>query len=106
MFGVTMPNQGNERRPGDWMRRDLRSKDSANRIVKTEEERDRRWYQDTFWVIVLLVIFWPAGVYLMWKYMKWHVVVKAIVTIIIALIVIFMFNVNIAMQDVNVGGIS
>ncbi len=101
-----MAEQSSERRPGDWLHRDLRSRESVNRIVKTEKERTRRWYQDTFWVIFFLFFFWPVGMYLMWKYTKWPIPVKAIVTIAIAILVVIMFNVNMAVQSMTMGGVS
>ena len=53
-----------------------------------------RWYQKTAGIILLLVLFFPAGLYLMWKYGKWSKKAKWIVTGIFALLVIIGGNSN------------
>ena len=36
-----------------------------------------KWYQKTGWIILLLLVFFPAGCYLMWKYKpQWHKWIK------------------------------
>ena len=32
---------------------------------------DEKWYQKTGWIIALLILFFPAGLFLMWKYSNW-----------------------------------
>lgn len=48
----------------------------------------KKWYQKTGGVILFLVIFFPVGLYLMWKHANWSKTVKWVITVIIALIVI------------------
>lgn len=49
-----------------------------------------KWYQKTFVIILLLIFFWPVGLFLMWKYKKnWSKIVKIIVTVLIAIFVLF-----------------
>ena len=43
------------------------------------------WYQKTWTIVLLLLVFWPAGLYLMWKYAAWSRPAKIIVTVVVAL---------------------
>lgn len=43
-----------------------------------------KWYKKPKAVIWLLILFWPVGMYLMWRYMTWPKYVKALVCVIIA----------------------
>lgn len=40
----------------------------------------KKWYQSNFWIIFFLIVFFPVGLYLMWRYSNWNKVVKAIIT--------------------------
>lgn len=40
----------------------------------------KRWYQSNFWIIFFLIVFFPVGLYLMWRHSKWNKVVKVLVT--------------------------
>ncbi len=74
----------NERRPGDWTRKEQRK--NANIIVG--KDYDKKWYEDTFWIIVLLVLFWPVGIVLCWR-SSWPLWAKIIATVAIAILVYF-----------------
>lgn len=39
-----------------------------------------KWYQKSFGIIALLILFFPAGLFLMWKYAKWNKKTKWIIT--------------------------
>ena len=43
----------------------------------------KKWYQKTGWIIALLILFFPVGLFLMWKYTNWKKTVKGIITAII-----------------------
>lgn len=43
-------------------------------------ETKKKWYQTTGGIILLLVLFFPAGLYLMWKHATWNKTAKWIVT--------------------------
>lgn len=43
-------------------------------------ENKRKWYQTNWGVILLLVLFFPAGLFLMWKYTNWHKYAKIGIT--------------------------
>lgn len=48
----------------------------------------KRWYQKTGWIIAWLILFFPVGLFLMWKYANWKKPVKGIVSALFAFIVI------------------
>jgi hypothetical protein len=63
--------------------------EEAKKKIEEEEYRNelraktvakKRWYQKTIWIVVLLVLFFPVGLFLMWKYTKWNKAVKWIIT--------------------------
>ncbi len=74
----------NGNRPGDWMHKNQRTKESANRIIK--DPNAKKWYQETFWIVVFLFLFWPAGVILAWR-SDWSLAVKIIVSVLVAIYV-------------------
>lgn len=47
-----------------------------------------KWYQKGWGIVLLLIIFFPIGIYLMWRYAKWNKLVKGVITGILALMVI------------------
>ena len=65
----------NGNRPGDWMHKNQRTKESVNRIIK--DPNAKKWYQETFW---------PAGVILAWR-SDWPLAVKIIVSVLVAIYV-------------------
>lgn len=51
-----------------------------------------KWYEKTWLVILALIIFWPVGLFLMWKYKpRWNLAVKIIITVILAYSFYFSF---------------
>lgn len=55
----------------------------TEKAVKTES---KKWYQKSGGIVALLILFWPVGLYLMWKYADWAKVAKIIVTVAIGLV--------------------
>lgn len=47
--------------------------------------QDTKWYKSNTAIIALLIIFFPAGLFLMWKYSKWSMRNKTIATILVAI---------------------
>jgi Host cell surface-exposed lipoprotein. len=45
-----------------------------------KKPKDKKWYQQGRWIIIFLIILWPLGVYFMWRYAKWKMPVKVIVS--------------------------
>jgi hypothetical protein len=52
---------------------------------------NKKWYTETIWIIILVVLFFPVGLFLMWKYSQWNKAVKWIVTVTIAIFVLTSF---------------
>ena len=59
---------------------------------KTKEQKaanpDTVWYKRTWGIILMLIVFFPIGLYLLWRYSKWNTTVKGVVTGIVSLFVI------------------
>ena len=81
------------RRPGDWQRRDLRQ--DANDLM--EEPNQKKWYKQTFWIIFFLVIFWPVGIVLAWR-SDWHIAAKIAASVFVIVAVYFSYNMSLAVQ--------
>ncbi|MBX9033846.1 DUF2427 domain-containing protein [Gordonibacter massiliensis (ex Traore et al. 2017)] len=81
------------RRPGDWQRRDLRQ--DANDLM--EEPNQKKWYKQTFWIIFFLVIFWPVGIVLAWR-SDWHIAAKIAASVFVVVAVYFSYNMSLAVQ--------
>jgi hypothetical protein len=43
-------------------------------------ENKTKWYKSNLGIIALLIVFFPAGVFLMWKYTSWHKYLKIGIT--------------------------
>ncbi len=54
----------------------------------TAERPTHPWYTKTWVVILALWLFFPVGLYLMWRFTRWEVWVKTVVSVIISLFVI------------------
>lgn len=39
-----------------------------------------KWYQKTWAIILFLIIFFPVGLFLMWKYSSWNKIIKGVIT--------------------------
>lgn len=63
----------------------LIKRDPAEQRIK----ENKQIYEKTWFIIFLLIFFFPVGLFLMWKYSHWSKAVKVIVTILIGLMVIF-----------------
>ena len=57
------------------MQKDTTSNDSVKRKAK-----DKKWYQKSHWIIIFLIIFWPLGVYFMWRYANWKLPVRVVIS--------------------------
>ncbi|MBI4098202.1 MAG: hypothetical protein HY426_04155 [Candidatus Levybacteria bacterium] len=49
---------------------------------------DKKWYQNNLVIIALLILFFPVGLFLMWKYAGWNKTVKWIITAVFALAIV------------------
>lgn len=60
--------------------KNMYSRNSDNRKAK-------KWYEKTVWIIILLILFFPVGLYLMWRYTNWKKPAKVIISVFIAFVV-------------------
>ncbi|GEM_PF-2988690 len=51
-------------------------------------DMNKKWYQSTLAIIASLVIFFPLGLFLMWKYASWNKIVKIVITVVFAIILL------------------
>ena len=49
--------------------------------------RHKRWYQKTIWIILWLILFFPVGIFLMWRYANWKKPVKIVISAVFALFI-------------------
>lgn len=56
----------------------------------------KKWYQKNITVIISLILFFPIGLFLMWKYTEWKRLTKIIVTVALAL-----FFISLPSSDTN-----
>ena len=55
------------------------------KIIKTNFQRslyEINW-RENFLIILCIIVFWPVGLYQMWKREKWNIVVRYIITILV-----------------------
>lgn len=58
----------------------------TERSVKTmDTATTKKWYQKTGYIILLLVLFFPVGLFLMWKYTDWSKNIKIAISAVLAL---------------------
>ncbi len=61
----------------------------TNQNNEKKEEKlmsTKKWYQKSWFTILMLIIFFPAGIYLMWKHTNWNKIVKIVITVFFAFI--------------------
>lgn len=51
-------------------------------------ESKKKWYQSTVGIIILLILFFPVGLYLMWRYASWNKTAKWIVSGVMAFFIL------------------
>ena len=90
-----MANDSSGRRAGDCTHTAQRSRAQAPAIV--QEPGGKRWSEDNFWIIFLLVVFWPVGLVLMWR-SGWPVAAKVVVSIVIVALAVVSFSLWSAVQ--------
>lgn len=57
----------------------------AERSVETMSTSNKKWYMKTGYIILLLMLFFPVGIFLMWKYTGWNKYVKIVVSVVVSL---------------------
>lgn len=67
--------------------------DSSYHYGATEKPVKPKWYTKTWVVILLLILFWPIGLFLMWRYKKdWDKVLKIIITVLFIAAALFSYG--------------
>lgn len=61
----------------------------------------KKWYENTAVIILLLIFFFPVGLFLMWKYSRFHFNVKMIISIVVVLFAFLAFFNNIGDSENN-----
>ncbi len=80
----------NGRAYGDWTHRAQRTREEANRIVgKDDDANQKKWYDQNFYIIMFLLLFWPVGLVLAWR-SSWPVWAKILVTLLIAAMMVYL----------------
>ena len=90
---------GDGRRVGDWQNR---SHDEANSLVG---QNPKKWYDQTFWIVVLLLAFWPVGIVLVWR-SGWHLVAKVLASVYVVVAVYFSYNMFLTVQAMQAAGMA
>lgn len=52
-------------------------------------EMPPKWYTKNGVIIAFLIFFFPVGLFLMWKYSKWNIALKIIITILFASLILY-----------------
>ena len=55
---------------------------------QSSANNNHKWYKGNGAIIALLILFFPVGLFLMWKYARWNKVVKWVLTVIFAIFVL------------------
>lgn len=66
-----------------------KQKTYSNQTERSADTMDtattKKWYQKTGYIILLLVLFFPVGLFLMWKYTNWSKNIKIAISAVLAL---------------------
>ena len=67
---------------------------ARGRLAEPEPRQNpKKWYDQTFWIVVLLLAFWPVGIVLVWR-SYWHVAAKVAASVFVAFCVYVVWNMN------------
>ena len=75
---------------GNTKKKSGKSTKTTNGIyINTENKENKnmnnkKWYQTSWGIILMLIMFFPAGIFLMWKYANWNKIIKIIISVIFA----------------------
>ncbi len=63
-----------------------------------EGSMDKKWYEQTWVIVLFLIFFWPVGLFLMWRFADWKKAVKTIVTVVISAYFVICIIIGIVMM--------
>ena len=49
---------------------------------------NKKWYEKNLAIILLLIFFFPVGLFLMWKYSNWNKVIKIVISIFFGIVLL------------------
>lgn len=58
-------------------------------MFKTAKQFYKRHNNSILFILVCLVLFWPLGIYLLWKHRKWSLKTRKIVTVVCIIFTLF-----------------
>lgn len=64
----------------------------------------KKWYQKTGWIIALLILFFPVGLFLMWKYTNWKKPIKGVITALILIIAVSGISSDPKLEQISLSG--
>lgn len=59
----------------------MENSNSTNQPGSSDHPKKTPFYQSTWFIILMLVFFFPIGVFLMWKYKRFNKIVRAVLTV-------------------------
>ncbi len=71
----------------------------------SSEQPTQLWYTQTWVAVVALVLFFPLGLFLMWRFQRWEVWIKTVITVVGSLFAIFII-VGAAIGGEETGGVA
>lgn len=66
-----------------------KSSDKNNYSSGNSGGSKKPWYTKTGWIIALLILFFPVGLFLAWKYSNWKTSGKVVATVFVAVVAIY-----------------
>ena len=63
--------------------------------------RHKKWYQKTGWIILWLILFFPVGIFLMWRYANWKKPVKIVISAVFAFLIYSGFTAS-KLESINI----
>lgn len=55
----------------------------------THAYKPKKIYQKNWFIILMLIVFFPVGLFLMWKHSNWNIVIKIIISMFFAIMCIY-----------------
>lgn len=62
--------------------------DPKKEKLNDTKDTPEKWYQKTFGIVAMLILFFPIGLFLMFKYSKWNNLTKTIISSVCAILIL------------------
>ncbi|MBQ6600607.1 MAG: DUF4236 domain-containing protein [Clostridia bacterium] len=83
----TETSTGNKKEKSEKTYKPSNQEKKEEKIMST-----KKWYQKSWFAILMLILFFPAGVYLMWKHTNWNKIIKIVITVFFAFVLLAAFQ--------------